>query len=787
MNSIDNFYGGSWAKYENVQVKEKVNKLTVKYYSNDANIISIRIGSKDADPIVDYSAPNSNNGWVEYSVPLTTTLDKGTYDIYATVSGSSYLAVQYFSFGYDAAYEDITPIEHDYTKIYAGDYNNSLSGDTGKPVIATTEWGNGNSINNFYGGSWASYEAVDVKETVNKLTIKYYTGGPNVISIRIGSEDAEPIVNYATQTENAWAEFSVPLTTSLEPGEYDIYATVSGSSYLAINYFGFSYDATLEAPLNYEKIPAGRFDASYKGTEGSYVPAAFTSGSDYALKNVYASNWVMYEDVKIEKDVNVMNIALDTNSRYTYVDLYINAPNTENGGEHLARFNTKNTGWAMVERKTQLTRTLAAGTYDIYLVFDGKRNNDGNLTQASAACDIYWFGFDYVNTIFYGGTFADASANITSGTTTSALGSFAGGIADGGYIHYANVEIKEKVNIFKLCYDSNGAGIGFELRLASQEGEVISRVATDATDWGWDEKYAVLENPIKAGTYDVYITINTNGKAADISWISFEYDKDFDLSYEKKVNGGSFDPETVVQGAGLPPSQAAYDSTVLSNTFGSNAVQYKSVEITNPVNTFSTLICAGGGAGNTINLRVGSVDGEILATIQSENTNWKTIRKTTKMTKPLPAGTYDIWLTFDNGKDKSCDMNWFSLGYAGEEETGDISITEVTFSDVDFGEPVEELKSIDAVTVSAKVNSTWPLSGKKYVAYAALYEGGKLMEVYPADGTAAANTTTDINFVEAFTGFKADSKIKVFVWSGEEGEDLQPYAAADGVKTEIAY
>ena len=639
-------------------------------------------------------------------------------------------------------------VVHDYTKIYAGDYDDCQDGDPNYPVKSEEYSGTeGKSAGNLNDGSWVVYKNVDVKETVNKLSLKYYAGsGATSMAVRIGSEKAEPIVSYTTKNTNgAWGEDTAPFAKALVAGKYDIYITFYGYGF-DLNYFGFSYDEELEkAPHNYEKIPAGRFDVSYKGAEAAHIATAvkYDSYEDYALKNVYASNWVKYEGVEIKKDVNVMNLAIDTNSANTYVDLYINAPNAEDGGKHLARLNPKNTGWAMVERKTKLIETLAAGTYDIYLVIDGARKTDGTLKNKNAAADIFWFGFDYISTMFYGGTFSDASSNITSGTTASSLGSFAGGIANGGYIQYTNVEIKEKVNIFKICYDSNGAGIGFELRLGSQEGEVISRVATDATDWGWDEKYAVLEKPIEAGTYDVYITINTNGKAGDISWISFEYDKDFDLSYEKQILAGTFDDNSVITAEGaLSPSRPTYnDGTALNNTWGGNAVQYKSVEITNPVNTFSTLICAGASAGNTINLRIGAVDGEILATIQSENTNWKTIRKTTKMTKTLPAGTYDIWLTFDNGLDKSCDMEWFSLGYAGEELTGDVSVTEVSFLDADFGEPVEKLEYSDAITVSAKINSTWTVSGKKYLAYAALYDNDKLVNVCCAYGTATAGTT----------------------------------------------
>lgn len=116
------------------------------------------------------------------------------------------------------------------------------------------------------------------------------------------------------------------------------------------------------------------------------------------------------------------------------------------------------------------------------------------------------------------------------------------------------------------------------------------------------------------------------------------------------------------QAEDAPQSQMRNQEYMVKGTWGSNWVLYKKVNIGMPCNTLNIGIGSGGKwLGNTVKLRVDSVDGPVLAEMKvTEDTSWAEKVYTLKLSETLLPGTYDIYFTFE-GSGLCSDFYWFGL------------------------------------------------------------------------------------------------------------------------------
>ncbi len=140
---------------------------------------------------------------------------------------------------------------------------------------------------------------------------------------------------------------------------------------------------------------------------------------------------------------------------------------------------------------------------------------------------------------------------------------------------------------------------------------------------------------------------------------SYEYD------YKKIIAGtfAYFGKGITAEGAPKGIMRHGTESTapILQGSWGGNWVEYKNVKITEPVNTFTCRLASGAPWNdNGVNIRLDSVDGEVLARVTSEDSNWEYVEKSAPLSKTIQPGTYDIYLTFD-GDGKCSDIHWFGL------------------------------------------------------------------------------------------------------------------------------
>ncbi|MDY3929532.1 MAG: carbohydrate-binding protein [Clostridia bacterium] len=134
----------------------------------------------------------------------------------------------------------------------------------------------------------------------------------------------------------------------------------------------------------------------------------------------------------------------------------------------------------------------------------------------------------------------------------------------------------------------------------------------------------------------------------------------------KKIYCGTFTDSYCSETAELAPrslirSNVDREYPITINSWGGSWIAFKDVKVEEVCNKF-TMRAASGGiyAGSKIELRVGSPDGDIYASYEVPESNWKYTEGTVDMIRKLDEGIYDFYLTF-NGEKQCSDLYWFGL------------------------------------------------------------------------------------------------------------------------------
>lgn len=100
----------------------------------------------------------------------------------------------------------------------------------------------------------------------------------------------------------------------------------------------------------------------------------------------------------------------------------------------------------------------------------------------------------------------------------------------------------------------------------------------------------------------------------------------------------------------------------INNTWEGTVLHFSNVEILDDANTFVySAATQSPYSGNTVELRIGAPDGEIIAEGKIEGEAWSEyVQREVSLNKEIPAGRYDIYLTF-RGEKYSCNFYWFGF------------------------------------------------------------------------------------------------------------------------------
>ena len=128
---------------------------------------------------------------------------------------------------------------------------------------------------------------------------------------------------------------------------------------------------------------------------------------------------------------------------------------------------------------------------------------------------------------------------------------------------------------------------------------------------------------------------------------------------------------------------------IINKTSGA-VIEFTDVEIKDDANEFFARMCgSGANKGQPVQLRVGSPDGEVYGTFTSASNSWFDYGlEYVKLDKTLPAGTYDIYLTFTGSK--TSNFLWFGLGWNDEYTKTDEEIAEEVTEETVIEETTQE-------------------------------------------------------------------------------------------------
>ena len=139
-----------------------------------------------------------------------------------------------------------------------------------------------------------------------------------------------------------------------------------------------------------KKINGGDFNAqeSVQNEEMPFV-ARLVKHGDYSgrgITNTRSGAIAAYKSVKLNKDANIFTVSYASLKGYDGQKVSVKVGSKD--AQPIAEFVTQGNGWETFNtEKITLSSPLKAGTYDIYLTFNGENGSD-------QTCKLHWFGFE---------------------------------------------------------------------------------------------------------------------------------------------------------------------------------------------------------------------------------------------------------------------------------------------------------------------------------------------------------------------------------------------------------
>lgn len=238
---------------------------------------------------------------------------------------------------------------------------------------------------------------------------------------------------------------------------------------------------------------------------------------------------------------------------------------------------------------------------------------------------------------------------------------------NGEWICFENVEFGDQYNSIEMSFVGDtkytGDGVDIIIGKSMSSDNVISKTLTMESLEANDVTKQVIALPECSGTQNVYVKA-TDYKSAAIGGISpiRVSEKEIENIIYAQTYMGTL--SEVTQGNILvkpgPGSQLGKD--LLYNTQGAATALFKNVVINRDVNTLVMNMASGGEYSNqTVQVRVGSPDSEVIAELNVESNDWEDyVTQSVPLNSVLKKGKYDIYFTFVEGG-KSTNAWWYGF------------------------------------------------------------------------------------------------------------------------------
>lgn len=282
----------------------------------------------------------------------------------------------------------------------------------------------------------------------------------------------------------------------------------------------------------------------------------------------------------------------------------------------------------------------------------------------------------------YGGYYKEA----TPGNPNDATGAFdASSYTDtdnytvaktwpGTVVHYEDVKLTDDGVKFVFNSATKDPYRGrFEVRLNSLDSEPILTTMIVGPNWNsYASKIVDLNEPVKAGTYDVYLTFIDENASCNFAWFGFLKEgyntiskafKDTHLTSEK-ISGGEFDKSLSTETA---VSEIDFDisgttTPMLSVVNGDEVVCYKDVVINKSSKKLDISWASDANKKGTIKICIDDPKNEPIGTLALDGATMGSFKTSTvNLAKSIDEGTHDVYLVFEGTAKFNADVYWFAF------------------------------------------------------------------------------------------------------------------------------
>jgi len=445
----------------------------------------------------------------------------------------------------------------------------------------------------------------------------------------------------------------------------------------------------IEYTLNYDRYKAGQYNMTYRAMD-----AELSDGVTIDEKTGYAKfsangQYIHFEDVSFPDKTETFVINFHGDSHYTKDNIEIIIGDSMANGEVYTQTVEANAYDTFDADKMSFTIEDISGVHDVWVkVTDYKSIQIGGIgvydiidpeITDPAYSAFMWAGeFDYessessayLNVIYLGG----------QGYRKKLLGD----ARRGYYAKYEDVVLEKNSDLFTIsARGESGVNYPTEVYVEAADSEKIvsTPVASfniEGKNWNTHKQYITLKEELPAGKYDVYLKFPTQDATTKlftvVNWgfrakgsileefsdakfkrYAGKYDAALstaDNEYPFRVCCLEYPEYETTSGITytLPGTVVGYSDMTLSDTVTEFVVRYSAEDYLD---------------GQTVEVRVGSLDSDPVASFVTEGTGYRNLKKQVfELNAPISAGTYDVYLTFvddTSGEVKTCNLSWFGF------------------------------------------------------------------------------------------------------------------------------
>lgn len=521
-------------------------------------------------------------------------------------------------------------------------------GTYGDAIYATRPWlvyGEGPTQNS---GDNYTYTNKDIRFTRSKDCTKLYVsalaaprnGEMSVVTLKEGAWDASRIDKIRllqgdkrieldwTQTEKA-LKITLPTDITIA-GAYSVEITFKDGG--TIPALAMDADDVVQA-YNYED--AAGLGLSVATEDGTNTIVSLKDGA-------YAKYLLNFE----ESDTSF--IASVSGKSEGTITVYRDSPD----GEAMLTINVEKAGEGY-RYVTGLTEGLD-GVHSIYIRFQG-------------SIELNWFKFTSEKSINklieaenYDAKFGDVKAEPCS---DEGGGQNLGYVQNnmGNYVMYARVNFGDGAS--RLYMRMAGGGQSCNVRIDSVDGRVIANTGSVNTG-GWTV-YNTFAYDISdvSGVHDVYITYDTGSSDLNINWFAFSDGSFTPESFHtnpdsrEKIIGVKYGAEFYDEKRGNVRAESCADEKGAENlgyVTAGDWVKYSSFNFGEGADHIAMRLA---GFGSTVEIRLDSRDGELLATFTPSTGAWGSYKTFDAELGSVITGVHDLYIVFRG----SVNVNWFTF------------------------------------------------------------------------------------------------------------------------------